>query len=256
MENMEQPIELTGHNAEVLRNLCRPHGEQGVFSLLDLIECETIGIDLAAWLVSHISRGASLITASGPGGVGKSTMMRALLGFAPDERHFTIALPGRITAAPGCSQCIISHELSDHPPPTYLWGDDLRAFFGLSASGHMLVGNMHANDLTEAHSQVVEANGVPEVHFSAVDLFLFMRIEGEDAEAYRLDGSTGRRYVDKVYHSLRGGAHVLIYRHDRGLSAAAPRDPAHEARCRRFIEEALNRTERSIEELRNTFLSG
>lgn len=255
MENGGQPSRQEGHNAKVLEDLCRWHwGDGRPLSLLDLIELETIGTDLAAWLVSHISRGASLITGAGPGGVGKTTMMRALLGFVPDERHFAALLPGEVSCPDGTLCCAISHELSDHPVPFYLWGDNLRAFFALSEQGHMLAANMHADDLAEARSQIVEANDVPESQFRAVSLFLFMRIEGEDLSAERLDGSTGRRYVHEVHHSQGERAHASVYRYDAGLSAGAPREPAYESACRRFLEEALSRPERTIHEVRTGFL--
>ena len=64
--------------------------EEGAYtrSLLDLIEEGTLDLDLAAFLVSHIARGASFITGSGPGGVGKTTTKRALLSFVPPELSF------------------------------------------------------------------------------------------------------------------------------------------------------------------------
>mgnify|MGYP003322265879 CR=1 FL=1 len=66
--------------------------------------------------------GASFIVGSGPGGIGKTTTMRALLGFAPGSLLFAIALPEEISRISSVPCCVISHEVSEHRVPTYLWG--------------------------------------------------------------------------------------------------------------------------------------
>ncbi|GEM_PF-3857029 len=105
------------HNREILKGFNNPKREERALSLLDLIELRTFDLDLAAWFVSLVSRGASYITGSGPGGVGKTTTMRTLLSFVPGNLRFAIALPGEVSAIDGVPHCVISNELSDHPPP-------------------------------------------------------------------------------------------------------------------------------------------
>ena len=57
----------------VLQDISNPKGEDPTRSLLNLIELGTFDLDLAAWCVSRVSRGASWITGSGPGGIGKTS---------------------------------------------------------------------------------------------------------------------------------------------------------------------------------------
>ena len=57
------------------------HPEDRTRSLIDLIDVQTVDLELAAFFASHIWRGASYITGSGPGGIGKTTTMHALLSF-------------------------------------------------------------------------------------------------------------------------------------------------------------------------------
>ncbi|MDP6596844.1 MAG: hypothetical protein QGI86_13370 [Candidatus Poribacteria bacterium] len=223
-------------------------------SLVDLIELDTVGIELAAWLMSHISRGASLIVGSGPGGIGKTTTMRALLGFAPGSRPFVIALPEKISGINSVPSCVISHEVSEHRVPTYLWDQDLRDFFALSQQGHMLVSNMHANHIDEVHSQIVATNGVPEDQFRAVNLFVFIWIEGGDPSVGRIKDSSSRRFISEVFYSDGTAKHKSIFTPEQGLSAQVPRDAAYEKLCRTFLEEELNGLSPDIQEVRNRFL--
>ena len=125
---------------EYLQKLDTPEDEEYNRSLVDLIEAKTIDLELAAWLVAQIWDGASFITGSGPGGVGKTTTMQALLGFVPTGLPFTMALPDTVPPLGGPRSCILSDELSSGRPPTYLWGDDLRAFFALGAEAIAVAG--------------------------------------------------------------------------------------------------------------------
>ncbi len=216
-------------------------------SLPDLIELGTLDLDLAAWLVSHVSRGASLIVGAGPGGVGKTTTLRALLSFAPGNRPFALALPGKIGDLNGAARCIISHEISDHGCPDYLWGRDLQEFFALSKQGQMLAGTMHADDLEEARDQICGSNSVPEAQFRAINLFVFVVIEDT--------ATSSRRVVRKVFYSDGDSEHKSVFTCDKGLSARAPRDSAYEALCRKFLKETLGNRPRTAEETRRVFLA-
>ena len=223
-------------------------------SLVDLIRLGTVDLELAAWLMSHVSKGASFIVGSGPGGIGKTTTMRALLGFAPGNLPFVIALPEEISRISNVTSCVISHEVSEHRVPTYLWGQDLRDFFALPKQGHMLVSNMHANHIDEVHSQIVATNDVPEDQFRAVNLFVFIWIEGGDPSVRRIKDSSSQRFISEVFYSDGTARHESIFTPKRGLSAHAPRDIAYEKLCRTFLEEGLNGLSPNIQEVRNRFL--
>ena len=242
------------HNEDFLKGLSNSKREERARSLLDLIELKTFDLDLAAWFVSQVSRGASYITGSGPGGVGKTTTMRSLLSFVPRNLRFALALPDKVPPAEDGPHCVMSNELSDHPPPTYLWGQNLQDFFALSEKGHLLVGNVHADDLNEVHGQIVETNNVPESRFRAVNLLVFICLEGGNPPGGRVKDTTTRRVVNKIFYSDGASKHEPVYTPENGLTPNAPRDPDYEKRCRAFLEETLNSPERTLEGVRHRFL--
>ena len=238
----------------VLQDISNPKGEDPTRSLLNLIELGTFDLDLAAWCVSRVSRGASWITGSGPGGIGKTTTMSSLLSFAPGDLDFYLALPEQVSDVPPGRHCVISNELSDHPPPTYLWDQDLRDFFALSQD-HVLVANVHADGLDELHAQIVGECQVPENQFRAIDLWIFICLEGGNPPGERrIKDNTTRRVINKIFYSDGSGPHRSVFAPGSGLTAAAPRDPEHERHCRRFLAEALDGPERSIIDVRQRFL--
>ena len=221
------------------------HGDSPL-SLVDQIETGTLDLELAAWLVSHVARGASFIVGAEPGRAGKSTTMGSLLSFVPADLTFVEALPGEVAALDGDPTCVICHELSNHPPPAYLWDQDLRDYFSLADHSHLLVANLHADDLEATRGQICGENGVPEAQFHAVDLYIFLRVEGEDPET--------RRTVESVHFSDGSGPHQTVFTRQTGLSPGAPRDTALEGRCRDFLEQALSDAPLSPLQVRERFL--
>ena len=243
---------MTDHT--FLQEISNPKGEGPTRSLLNLIELGTFDLDLAAWCVSKVSRGASWITGSGPGGIGKTTTMSSLLSFAPGDLDFYLALPEQVSDVPPGRHCVISNELSDHPPPTYLWDQDLRDFFALSQD-HVLVANVHADDLDEIHGQVVGECHVPEHQFRTINLWIFICLEGGNPPGERrIKDNTTRRVINKIFYTDGSGPHQSVFEPGSGLTVTAPRNPEHERRCRGFLEDALNRPERSIVDVRQRFL--
>lgn len=239
----------------VLDKLCGDGRDDVPLSFLDLIDKRTFDLELAAWLVHCVADGASWITGSGPGGIGKTTIMRSLLSFVPDGVPFAEALPDQVAAIQPPRKCVVSHELSDHTPPTYLWDQDLRDYFALSQAGHILVGNVHADDVAEIRAQVVGDCAVPAEQFRAVDLFIFVRMEGQDPDARRIKDTTSRRYVEKIFWSDGSTDHVQVYSSQDGLTDGDHRDTAGEARRRAFLEATLTGSARTVQDLRTAFLA-
>ena len=95
LENERMNIENQS-DIVILEDLCQSKRGGHSLSLIDLLEGQTLDLELSAWLISHVSQGASYIIGAGPGGVGKTTTMRALLSVIPDDRPFGIALPGEV----------------------------------------------------------------------------------------------------------------------------------------------------------------
>ena len=109
---------IQAHCAELDR--CNQRGGR-MLSMIDLLEAETLGLDLAAWLMARVAGGASFLVGARPGGAGKTTVMCALLNLAPADRPIVAATP-----------------------------EAVRAYCSFSEKGHMLATNLHADDLEEA----------------------------------------------------------------------------------------------------------
>jgi len=229
---------------EVLEQL--GHRGERPLSLLDQIEGGTFDLELASWLVSRVSRGDSFFIGAIPGSAGKTTTVRALLGFSPSDIPYVIALPEQLANIDGPRRCFISHELSDHKVPNYLWGQDLCDYFALSGQGYMVAANMHADELDQVHEQICERNDVPEEHFRSVNIFAFIRV---DMEADPIE-----RIVDKVFYSDGTKPHESIFTLEGGMGANASRDEAYEKQCRAFLEEGLSGSGRTVDEVRSLFL--
>jgi hypothetical protein len=224
-----------------------------MLSVFDLIEAGTLDLDLAAFLMAHIMRGASFMVGALPGGAGKTTVMGALLNFAPKDVHLCAADARTMRAALGSStprRCYICHEIGSGPYYAYLWDKDLRAYCALAGAGHMLSTNLHADYLDEARNQVCCQNGVPEVHFRAFRLVLFLRVQGGYCNA--------RRWVESVHITDGVSPHAPVYTSAAGIDetvAVACLDPAWRSACRSFLEVSLASGLRTNEETRAAILS-
>ena len=236
-ESSAQPISFVASREDqpVLDALGHRDRPEGPFTMFDLVRSNTTPLDLAGWLVAQVSRGASLIAGSGPGGVGKTSTMRALVDFAPADMPYVIASRDSIDALDGSPHCVICHEISSHKLDGNLWDQDLRDLLALQAEGHMVTSTMHINTMEEAHEQLLGVNEIPEDHFRAMNLFVFVRIEGEDMSVGRINNPEGQRFISEVAYSDGSGPHRTVYTRGGGL-VNAPRDEAFEATCRQFLE--------------------
>jgi len=221
-----------------------------MLSVFDLLAAKTLDLDLAACLMARISRGASFMVGSVPGGAGKTTVMCALLNFVPMDVPLIAATPQEVykalnktTLPPACYVC---HEIGSGPYFAYLWSDALRAYCGLSEHGHMLATNLHADDLEEARDQVCGDNGVRRELFNKFELLIFLRIEGTYLKS--------RRRIDKVYSSDGVSDHVLIFDaaknkklEPNGNNFIA--EPDYVCACRDFLKNIAPET-RTIEQTR------
>jgi type IV secretory pathway ATPase VirB11/archaellum biosynthesis ATPase len=224
----------TRADADVLSALGHRDRPEGPFTMFDFVALGTAPLDLAAWLVSKVARGASLIAGSGPGGVGKTSTLRTLADFAPAHMPYVIASRETIDAAGDDPQCVICHEISSHSLDGYLWDQDLRDLLALQAKGHMVASTMHINTMEEGREQLLGVNEIPKDHFHAMNLFIFVRIEGEDMTVRRINNPEGQRFISEVAYSDGSAPHRTVYTHDDGL-IDAPRDEDFEAECRRFL---------------------
>ena len=222
-----------------------------MLSVFDLIEAGTLDLDLAAYLMARISRGASFMVGARPGGAGKTTVMCALLNLAPVDVDLTAATAEAVWTAShddsSVRRCYVCHEIGSGPYFAYLWAADLRAYCALSERGHMLATNLHADDIDETRCQVCGENGVPLAHFNAFELLVFLRVKG--------GFYSRRRIVDKVYASDGAAPHTLVFDarcglHSETVSGHNRHYADWESQYRTFLAEAYDAGARTIEETR------
>lgn len=238
--NTTDPI--ARHCAEL--NRCNQRGGR-MLSIFDLIEAGTLDLDLAAFLMARISKGASFLVGARPGGAGKTTVMCALLNLIPTDIDIVPATTERLEQTAGPRRCWVCHEIGAGPYFAYLWGADLRDYCALSDHNHLLATNLHADDIEEARAQVCGENHVPASHFEAFDLAIFLRVVGRNTGANRL--------ISHVYISDGCGPHALVFRREAGqrdLLLSAEHGDDWVGFCREFLAACLRENVRTIEDTR------
>lgn len=216
-------------------NRCNQRGGR-MLSVFDLLDAGTLDLDLAAYLMARISKGASFVVGAVPGGAGKTTVMCALLNLIPVDVSLIAATPQAVyralkTKSP-CRCCYICHEIGAGSYFAYLWDDALQAYCHLSETGHMLATNLHADDLEQAREQVCDDNDVPIEHFNRFELLIFLGIEGDYFKSHR--------WIEEVYSSDGSSKHTLIF--NASENKAVTKDtllkstnPAYVDACRDFL---------------------
>ncbi|MBN2316441.1 MAG: hypothetical protein JXM79_21115 [Sedimentisphaerales bacterium] len=207
-----------------------------MLSVFDLLDAGTLDLDLAAYLMARISKGASFMVGAVPGGAGKTTVMCALLNFAPVDVPLIAATPQAVYQALKTKSprrcCYICHEIGAGSYFAYLWDDALQAYCHLFDAGHMLATNLHADDHEQAKRQVCDDNDVPIEHFNRFELLIFLGIEG--------DYFTSRRWIEEVYSSDGSSEHTLIFNASENKAVTKDTicqstDPAYVDACRDFL---------------------
>ena len=231
------------HCAEIER--CNQRGGR-MLSIFDLLEARTLDLDLAAYLMAEVARGASFMVGARPGGAGKTTVMGALLNLLPSDVPLAAATAEAARAArrerAKGRRCYICHEIGRGSYFAYLWGGALRNYCALQDAGHILATNLHADDLDEAHDQVCGDSGVPESHFNGFRLLVFLRVKGGHWNA--------QRHIEKVYAADGSGPHRCVFTARNGLATPHLIDTAWLASCRRFLEAHYEDGVRTIEQTR------
>jgi hypothetical protein len=237
---------ITRHCEEL--NRCNQRGGR-MLSIFGLLTAKTLDLDLAAYLMARINRGASFMVGSVPGGAGKTTVMCALLNFIPADVPLIAATPQAVSKASkktSSRACYICHEIGYGHYFAYLWSDDLRTYCRLSQDGHILATNLHADDLEEARQQVCDDNNIPPELFNKFELLIFMRIEGTYLRP--------RRRIEKVYSSDGFSDHKLIFdaANNKNIEPSSNNfvtDSDYVGTCRDFLEQMAPKA-RTIEQTR------
>ena len=208
-----------------------------MLSVFDLFDAGTLDLDLAAYLMARISRGASFMVGAVPGGAGKTTVMCALLNFVPVDVPLIAATAQAVYRAADTQSphrcCYICHEIGAGSYFAYLWADALQTYCKLSEAGHMLATNLHADNLEQARDQVCGDNDVPIEHFNRFELLTFLSVEDGYFKAHRR--------IEEVYSSDGSSEHTLIFRASDSKTITEDArdhsvDPAYVRACRDFLK--------------------
>lgn len=220
-----------------------------MLSVFDLLDAGTLGIDLAAYLMARISRGASFMVGANPGGAGKTTVMCALLNLVPADMTLVPATAESVRRALEAQEdnpvrCYVCHEFGAGHYYAYLWNRALRDYCTLSQRRHILATNLHADTIEQARYQVCSDNHVPAEDFRRFGLVMFMSVSGGWFEA--------KRRIETVWSSDGTSDHSLVYDLDGGLrrDAVDAADRRYVKRCRRFLEQSYTNGVRTIEQVR------
>jgi len=192
------------HNLDEIENLSQ-RGK--ILSIVDLINANTLDVDMSAYCLYAISNGASFLTAARPGNAGKTTLMSCLLTFLPtDIRILTIDKPSVIAeahkiVADDNKLCTLCHEIGAGHVYGYLWGVHVGQFFDLMNYGCQMASCIHADTLPEMQSILVSNElGVPEADFAKLDLILFIKMMREGEGYKRRVSSLYEKGIEK--HNL------------------------------------------------------
>ena len=218
--------DLEAHNYREIERLNQRGGR--TLSTVDLIEDGTLSVELAAHLSEAVLDGASFLTAAGPGGVGKSTLLACLLNMLPPETRVVTVSDAPVISDPGRNdpqspECFLAHEIGSGHWFGYIWGEDVPAFFGLMDDARRIASCLHADTLEETRHVLVARLGVPEARFNEVDLVLFM-------VAVRHGGRILRRVSAAYERNDSAGEHRLICEWDAASDSFRGRDNPPAAR--------------------------
>ena len=207
-------------------------------SIVELIRAGTLDAELAAQLWLLIEARVPIVVAAGPQGVGKTTLLGALLAFVPPSIRSS-SWPVRPRRSPGCRRrrssagrasrdrpqhgdpvrpertILLAHELSNHLP-AYTWGEAARVAVRAASIGYGLAATIHADSLDD----VFDALRRPPVRLTDDELSHL----GVVVVLRRVDGGRRRvvaaHYVRPVARDLHGHTQRL------GPAVLATWDPA------------------------------
>ncbi len=172
-------------------------------SVVQLMQAGTMPPRLAAAFWLALEHGASFIFAADPPGSGKTTVLSALLVFAPPgmTAYFTKGWGETFELPPqndGYPTYMMVNEMSDHLP-VYSWGPYVVRTFELLAEGYSLLTTVHADTIEEVVDQLVDEVGVAREHVAALTFIVPLAVRHHE-------GQTLRRVLDIGFLRTGDGA--------------------------------------------------
>lgn len=155
------------------------HKPESTLSILDVVEFGTVDFKLAGLLWLLMEHRASIIVASGPIWVGKTTLLHALLDFLPPEIN-KVTLQGYdedfkdLGNEKPENTYLITEEISNHSYE-YLWGNRVSKAFELLPKGYALGGTTHARNIKEV-AYLLNALGVPLQHIAGLGFIITLQV--------------------------------------------------------------------------------
>lgn len=165
-----------------------------VRSLAELIQDGVLTPAVAALLWGMLARRASIIVAAGPRGVGKTTLLSALLDCYPaTSRRFylrgcyeSFAFLDDPTVDPGHSLLLVN-EISSHLP-AYLWGPGVRRLLQAAGRDFTFAATAHAGSIEEQIGQLAGYPlRVPMSELAAINLVVLLAPPGTAAGRWRVE---------------------------------------------------------------------
>lgn len=177
-------------------------------SVVDLIDANTLDVDIAAYMLCCVANGASFLTAANPGGAGKSTVLAALLNFLPPgTRIITTSsqdvIDDQLAKPCGEPTCVLAHEIGSGHWFGYIWGKDVRRFFQLIGGPRRIASCQHADTLEEMSSILLAPPmSLSNDEFTKLDLAVFIHVDR---------GLRGVRRRVAAVHEATDEGHVRVY---------------------------------------------
>lgn len=151
-------------------------------TLSDLVANRTLSPEMAATLAAAAEERCSLLFVAIPRMAGKSTVMQAVLQYAPEGTSFhhlsttagpTLGIPTR-----GDGGYLVVSEISPAGFEDYLWDADARRVFAAVDRGFSLVTALHAGSPDEAFEVLTRENGIPDRQAARIDIVVYIRSIG------------------------------------------------------------------------------
>ncbi|MEX1255827.1 MAG: hypothetical protein WEE64_15965 [Dehalococcoidia bacterium] len=158
-------------------------------SIVQIMQAGTLPPRLAAAFWLGLERGASFIFAADPPGAGKTTILTALLAFAPVDTvaYFTRGWGETFELPPPSDDYptyLMVNEMSDHLP-VYSWGPYVLKTFELLTEGYSVCTTVHADTVPAVIEQLEVEVGVPREHLARLTFIVPLAIGHRDGQSIR-----------------------------------------------------------------------
>lgn len=193
MEGKLSMEQIEKNNIKEIKKLNQRGGR--MLSLIDLLEDNTLNMEMASFLLFSMLNNSSFLTAANPSGTGKTTLMGALLNLLkPGIEIKTVEQASHLDSNKydlNENLRFLIHEIGNGPYYSYIWGKAVNNFFGLTKKARV-TSCIHADTLKELKEIVFNPPLLVEKdYFYNLDLILFMTMEG--------DFYSRKRRVSSVY---------------------------------------------------------